>query len=616
MAKMDDNLRSDVTSQEPIPAQPAGGELWRLALPVERAEMEDYLAGAASAELASLIETKAALDPHFAGELMRLKQRRANWPTASGRASRRLRPRLALAIGFTIIVVLAGAVIAYQSGLRPPAHEVTSPMLARNAPAGLSDKYIEISLGGKACQVANAPVTALLEWEKPAAAELERRQGRLQFSGIRYTGECGPQPPRNSEAKVTLDAVLAPGLGLTGAMAEAEQAIAAANLPASARHYRLSFFVPLIAVPGDPLGFKVDTDLLAPAGSGIISLALPNGFILNQPTPHDASHGLVGLYAADPRDGARRNFAMLANSGDRQSKITSLVERLSVAGQIGSSKGLPAVIAGLPVDWRDLSAALSSTLTPVTTATAASTARILLIVNLPDSQWAKPCDAHTVQGQKEQAKQYQTLLISHGHSVQTTGTLPGSVEALLPYDVILIDASNLSICPAKIEALKSYLRQGGGLVLLASVPLMLSTHLPPGMDINTLHGQTYEYNKGDLSQLADWFGFSSYTNVYGIQTMRLADPRDKRLHLPTNYTCNGGAAIDCTSRCGNGRAVILWDTKNAAAATTSTYGNGRVFWMSSLRFGTSDEQVLLTGLAWTTGQLSRLSGDIITSSIK
>lgn len=615
MAKIDDNIRSDATSQEPKPAQPAGCDLWRLALPVGKAEMEDYLAGAASAELASLIEAKAALDTRFAYELTRLAQRRANRPSASGQASRMLRPRLALSIGLTVIVVLAGAAIAYQFAHRPPAQKVTAPVLAHRAPAGLSDKYLEINLGGKVCQVAKAPVTALLEWEKPAAAELERRRGRLTFSGIRYTGERGLQPPRNSEAKVTLDAVLAPGLGLTGAVAAAEQAVAAANLPANKRHYQLSFSVPLIVEPDDPLAFKIDSELRIPAGSGIFSLAFPDGFILNRPTKHDASHGLVGLYAADPRDGARRNFAMLANSGDRQSRIASLVERLSVAGQIGNGKGLPAIIAGLPLDWRDLSEALGSILTPVTTATAASTARILLVVDLPDSPWAQPCVQYTLHSQAEQAQQYQTLLISRGHSVQTLGTLPGTVDVLLPYDAVLIDASNLSICPAKIGALESYLRQGGGLVLLASVPLMLVTQLPPGSDIHTLHGQTYEYNKCDLSQLADWFGFSRYTNVYGIQTMRLADPRDKRLHLPTNYTCNGGAAMDCTSRCGNGRAVILWDTKNAAAATTSTYGNGRVFWMSSLRFGTGDEQVLLTGLDWATGQLSRLSGDILTSAI-
>jgi hypothetical protein len=158
-------------------------------------------------------------------------------------------------------------------------------------------------------------------------------------------------------------------------------------------------------------------------------------------------------------------------------------------------------------------------------------------------------------------------LEQYGFNITYSPDIPSNLSA---YNVVVIDAY-WACEPSNEPIVRAYISGGGGVVLIAGVPVYLSTYC------------TNWWAGGDLSLVQDWFGASYYLNA-GMEsvTVMVNNPFGTSLSAGSSlgqydagssYAAVGGPLNDST--------VIAQWADGSIFSMTHEYGQGRVYYQAS-----------------------------------
>ena len=153
-----------------------------------------------------------------------------------------------------------------------------------------------------------------------------------------------------------------------------------------------------------------------------------------------------------------------------------------------------------------------------------------------------------------------------GFVITFAGDIP---ETLKDYDLVVIEAV-WAVEPKHAALIEDYLSNGGGVVILRSVPCYLSVycknHWPGPAGTN-------------LSSIQDWFGASVFQNQFGQASLVVNNPFGTDLvRGDVVYTGCVGNEKSITSLSSSVRVVAMWEGSNYAFAFTHEYGSGRLYY--------------------------------------
>ena len=166
-----------------------------------------------------------------------------------------------------------------------------------------------------------------------------------------------------------------------------------------------------------------------------------------------------------------------------------------------------------------------------------------------------------------------TALEDSGFGVTFAGDIP---DDLSDYDLLVLFAY-YAVEPQHEPLIRNYISEGGNVVLLAGVPTYFT-----GYYKTTSTGT-------NLTSIQEWFGCSRYVNAGGIASPAFDNPFGTS--LLTNDTliateipwCAGVASLNESSQ-----PIAYWSS-GPVAAFTHEYGEGRVYWQSTITdYQTSD----------------------------
>jgi hypothetical protein len=161
-----------------------------------------------------------------------------------------------------------------------------------------------------------------------------------------------------------------------------------------------------------------------------------------------------------------------------------------------------------------------------------------------------------------------------GFEVTLAGDIPNNLD---DYDLVVIFAA-YAVEPRHEPLIRNYVFNGGSVVLFAGDPCYLTTY-SKSLSVNT-----------DLTPIQEWFGCSSYVNAGGIASPAFDNPFGSSLTtsdilIKTEIPwCGGAASLDEDSQ-----PIAFWSS-GPVAAFTHEYGDGRVYWQSTIAidYQTSD----------------------------
>lgn len=161
-----------------------------------------------------------------------------------------------------------------------------------------------------------------------------------------------------------------------------------------------------------------------------------------------------------------------------------------------------------------------------------------------------------------------------GFEVTPAGDIP---DNLLDYDLVVLFAY-YAVEPRHEPLIRNYVLNGGNVVLLAAIPCYLTAYSKI-LSVNT-----------DLTPIQEWFGCSRYVNVGGIARPALDKPFGAT--LSTNdilITTEIPWCAGVTSLNEGSQSIAFWSS-GSVAAFTHEYGDGRVYWQSTIdnNYHTSD----------------------------
>jgi hypothetical protein len=159
-----------------------------------------------------------------------------------------------------------------------------------------------------------------------------------------------------------------------------------------------------------------------------------------------------------------------------------------------------------------------------------------------------------------------SVLEQAGFAITFAGDIP---ETLEDYDLVVIEAV-WAVEPKHASLIEDYLSNGGGVVILRSVPCYLSvyckTHWPGAPGTN-------------LSSIQDWFGGGIFQNQFGQANLVVDNPFGTDLARgDVVYTGCVGNEKSITSLSSSVRVVAMWEGSNYAFAFTHEYGSGRLYY--------------------------------------
>jgi hypothetical protein len=159
-----------------------------------------------------------------------------------------------------------------------------------------------------------------------------------------------------------------------------------------------------------------------------------------------------------------------------------------------------------------------------------------------------------------------SVLEQAGFAITFAGDIP---ETLKDYDLVVIEAV-WAVEPKHAALIEDYLSNGGGVVILRSVPCYLSvyckTHWPGAPGTN-------------LSSIEDWFGGGIFQNQFGQANLVVDIPFGTDLvRGDVVYTGCVGNEKSITSLSSSAHAVATWEGSNCAFAFTHEYGSGRLYY--------------------------------------
>jgi len=166
-------------------------------------------------------------------------------------------------------------------------------------------------------------------------------------------------------------------------------------------------------------------------------------------------------------------------------------------------------------------------------------------------------------------------------------------EKLQFYSCVIINNEN-AIKPSVAEELKTYLREGGGLVLAGAAPLKLDAKM--ARSFNDTFGGRYDVTQ--LSSIVDWFGCGRIFSIQMCDWCGQQGRGEGSLYTNTNHPL-GTPLAEATALFGykgTKEYAVLWDSDEfcetvavwKSEKTDSTgigafvhpYGKGRVYWQS------------------------------------
>jgi len=185
------------------------------------------------------------------------------------------------------------------------------------------------------------------------------------------------------------------------------------------------------------------------------------------------------------------------------------------------------------------------------------------------------------------------VLANNGLGVSISTTIPSDMSAYVLVIVEAYDACYLETA----NYLKTYLANGGEVILTSGTPAYLASASPGG-------------STGNLSTIADWFGAGMYGNV-GVSIAHISYDRPFGTTLLQGAAVglcegDGGATIFKNSLSMESDIIAAWDfNSNTIFSFTHTYGKGRVYYTAAQPYdeasmGLFDGAVkwVISGAAW------------------
>jgi len=238
-------------------------------------------------------------------------------------------------------------------------------------------------------------------------------------------------------------------------------------------------------------------------------------------------------------------------------------------GGLGSSSSTASVAGAQSTGNSSRDPALSPSLTLLGAGAqwAASNGTDALYIDFYDNVIANPNQyAPSLSILQQQRADVSTTLEQYGFNVTFAGDIPSSLSG---YDVVVIDAY-WACEPANEPIIRDYISGGGGVVLIAAVPVLFSTYCKDMWPGN------------DLSAVQDWFGASVYTNAWGPAVVTINNPFGTALSAgeslgPYNQGTSYAAVVEPLN---DSTIIAQWQT-GEVFSMTHEYGNGRVYYQAS-----------------------------------
>jgi hypothetical protein len=204
--------------------------------------------------------------------------------------------------------------------------------------------------------------------------------------------------------------------------------------------------------------------------------------------------------------------------------------------------------------------------------------------------WGPWFDAPTMDTWKTEIVE---TLQQDGFTVTSVGDLPQNLSG---YNLVVLEAF-WAIEPRHQTLIKSFVSNGGGVVMLGATPCFFSVYCKDRWPYRA--GQWPTGPGGtDLTSLSDWFGYQNYVNVGGSAYSSINNPLDTALLSNDElfYTA-GGSAASVYNPVGNTTVIAQYKSgtslttppfpysspyTNSPFAFIHNYGAGRVYWQGHI----------------------------------
>jgi hypothetical protein len=198
---------------------------------------------------------------------------------------------------------------------------------------------------------------------------------------------------------------------------------------------------------------------------------------------------------------------------------------------------------------------------------AASNGTNALYVDFYDNQIANPNPySPPISYLQQYRSDVSTALEQYGFNITYAAFIPSSLSG---YDVVVIDAY-WACNPTNEPIIRDYISGGGGVVLIAAVPVLFAVNC------------TNNWPGNDLSPVQDWFGASTYTNAGGPAEVTVNNPFGTSLTAGQSLgPYNAGYSYAAVADPLNDSIVIAQWQMGGVFSMTHEYGQGRVYYQAS-----------------------------------
>lgn len=184
--------------------------------------------------------------------------------------------------------------------------------------------------------------------------------------------------------------------------------------------------------------------------------------------------------------------------------------------------------------------------------------------------------------------------------IEYAGDIPSS---LTEYDLILIHAW-FAAEPHHVSIIRDYIKDGGGVVIMSSVPCYFSTYCKDNWP--------YRVDGTDLTSIQDWFGAKNYWSTGGSASIVVDRPFDTPLSYDdVVFSVGGDSNAFVYSLSTNSEIIAKWNTdyvhcspffgfpsssNEKIFAFTHEYGKGRVYYQAHFEMDT-DEDIFVNSVS-------------------
>jgi hypothetical protein len=169
-------------------------------------------------------------------------------------------------------------------------------------------------------------------------------------------------------------------------------------------------------------------------------------------------------------------------------------------------------------------------------------------------------------------------LRQYGFDVDFTADIP---QDLSNYDLVVVQAF-WAVEPRHVQLFRSYINNGGGVVILNGVPCYFSVYCK---DCWPYRAGDYPTGPGgtDLTKFQDWFGAAQYVNTGGTARLTVDNPFGTALTSGTVVRYDEGFSAAAVTGLSNDSTVLArWDNGGFVFAYTHEYGQGRLYYQAHL----------------------------------